>query len=294
MPTIQYNRNYKLVIGDARTTDALEITDLQVSFDISKSSDNTSRTNSASIEVTNLSDNSLKILQTDYPAALFYVGYQDDLKLLFGGQVVNVRTRKSGTDRVTQLLMGSGYNELNHSTIAKVVPANKTVKDIADEIAKSIPNVSRVVFNGTNLNNKVIKGYPISGTVREALDKLSEAYKLEWRLDSDVLYVNDKDRAENEDFGNAYVVSPESGLIEIPYYTSGDITRDSSDSVKKQGVQFTMLINPDVYPGQIIKLEDTDIVGWFKVDDVRYSGSYRNGTWQQDVSCSAIEKVNKQ
>ena len=81
-------------------------------------------------------------------------------------------------------------------------------------------------------------------------------------------------------------------MIEIPYYVSGDITRSKDDAVKKQGVQFTMLINPDVYAGQIIKLEDTEIEGWFKVDSVRYSGSWRNGSWIQDVACSAIEKMN--
>jgi hypothetical protein len=128
--TIQYNRSYKLVIGDARTKEALEITDLQVSFDISKSSDNSKKTNSASIEVNNLSNDSLSILETDYPAALFYAGYNGNLKLLFAGQVTNVSTRKSGTDRSTQLLMGTGYTELNHSTISKIVPPGKTVREL--------------------------------------------------------------------------------------------------------------------------------------------------------------------
>ena len=100
-------------------------------------------------------------------------------------------------------------------------------------------------------------------------------------------------RAENENFAEAYIISPQSGLIEIPYYTSGDIKRSKEDQVKKQGVQFTMLINPEVYPGMIVKLEGTEITGWFKVDSVRYSGSWRNGSWIQDVRCSAIEKINK-
>jgi hypothetical protein len=54
-----------------------------------------------------------------------------------------------------------------------------------------------------------------------------------------------------------------------------------------------MLINPNVSAGEIIKLEDTEITGWYKVDSIRYSGSWRNGDWLQEVSCSAIEKVVK-
>lgn len=290
--TIQINRQYRLLIGDYQTGNGLEITKLQLSFDVSKSSDNSNNSNSASIEIYNLSDNSLKVLETDYPAAFLYVGYSSVLKLLFGGQVVSMTTRKQGADRVTQLILGTGYTELNHSLISKVVPPGKTVRQVCDEIVKQFPNVQRGVFNGTNLNNTVSKGYSLSGTVKEALDKLSDTYKLEWRIDDDVLYINDKDRADTENFAEAFVISPSTGLIEIPYYTSGDPRRTPKDKAKKNGVQFSMLINPEIIAGKIVQLVDTDITGWFKVDSLRYSGSWRSGNWTQDIYCSAIEKVN--
>lgn len=291
----QINRKYKLIVGDLKTKDGIEITELQVSFDISKSSDNSKHTNSASIEITNLSDDTLKVLQSDYPAAYFYVGYEslDNVKILFAGQIVNIVTKKSGTDRVTQLEMGTGYTELNHQIISSQLPAGKTVKDVAEELRKKIPNVDRGVFNGTNINSPLINGYSLSGSVKDELDTLADNYNVEWRVDDNVLYMNDRDRAQNENFNEAYVISPSSGLIEIPYYASGDRRRSSKDPVKKNGVQFSMLINADVYPGMIVKLEDTEITGWFKVDSVRYSGSWRGGQWLQEVLCSAIEKVDK-
>jgi hypothetical protein len=295
MASTQRNRKYKLTIGDYKTGNGLLIEGLQVSFDISKSSDNTNNSNSASIEVTNLSNQSLKILQTDYPAAVFEVGYESlgNMATLFAGQVVNVSTRKQGTERVTQLVMGAGYTELNHSTLQKLVPAGKTVKDVVEELKKSFPNISRGVYNGSNLNSVLINGYSLSGSLRSELDRLSKTYNLEWRLDGDTLYVNNKDRASTENFNTAYVISPSSGLIEIPYYVSGEADRAPQDPVKKQSVQFSMLINPNVSAGEIIKLEDTEITGWYKVDSIRYSGSWRNGDWLQEVSCSAIEKVVK-
>jgi hypothetical protein len=291
----QINRKYKLIVGDLKTKDGLEVTDLQVSFDISKDSDNSKSTNSASIEVCNLSDEHLKQLQSDYPAAYFYVGYNslENVKLLFAGEVINITTKKSGTDRVTQLLMGTGYTELNHKTSNSTLPSGRTVRDVFEEIRKKIPNIDRGLYNGTNLNSSLINGYSISGSLKEELDTLADTFGVEWRIDNNVLYVNDRDRAENENFADAYVISPSSGLIEIPFYTSGDKRRSKADKVKKQGVQFNMLINPEVYPAKIIKLEDTEIIGWFKVDSVRYSGSWRNGDWLQEVLCSSLEKINK-
>jgi hypothetical protein len=110
----QINRAYELIVGNAVSGEGLQINDLQVTFDISKSNSNKDKTNSASIEIYNLSNDNLKLLDVDYPAAVFSAGYRDiGIKRLFAGQVTNVTTRKSGTDRITQILMGGAYTELD-------------------------------------------------------------------------------------------------------------------------------------------------------------------------------------
>lgn len=289
---IQKNRKYELIIGDYKTEDGLFIDNLQVSFDISKSSDNKSKTNSAAIEIYNLSDASLKILQTDYPAAVFSAGYADiGIKRLFAGEVTLVTTRKSGTDRITQLQMGSGYTDLNHKLMNNLVAPGRTLKDVMEDIRTAIPGVSRGVYNGTNLNNPILYGYPLTGTPKEMLNELSQKYQLEWQLEDDVLYVHDKERANRENFDSAYVISGETGLIESAYYTNGDIRRSKKDKIKKQSVQWKMLLNPDIQAGDIVKLEDTLIQGWFKITDIRHNGSWRETPWFTECKATAIEKV---
>lgn len=291
----QFNRFYRLTVGDYKTRDGLAITDLQISFDISKSADNSKKSNTASIEVYNLSDKSLKVLETDYPLAVLEVGYgsPENLKILFYGKIGSVSTRKSGADRVTQLLIGTAYTELNHDTLTKLVPAGGTVKDVVNELIKSFPNIKRGVFNGSNLDSVLINGYPLSGTLKAELNRLAKNYRLNWQIDDDVLYVSDAARATSENFNSAYVISPQSGLIEIPYYTSGKKNKMKKDETKVQGVQFNMLINPEVPIGGIIKLEGTEINGWFRTDTIRYSGAYRGGDWLQEVFCTSLEKVSK-
>lgn len=291
---LQVNRVYRLQVGNAVTGEGLDINNLQVTFDISKSSSNKDKTNSASIEIYNLSDESLKLLDVDYPAAVFSAGYRDiGIKRLFAGQVTNVTTRKSGTDRITQIQMGAAYTDINHSVMSQLTAPGRTVKDVAEDIRKAIPNVSRGVYNGTNLNNPIIYGYPLQGTPKEMLNELSEKYQLDWQIDDDVLYVHDNDRGNTENFEQAYVISKYTGLIENAYRVSGDIRRSEKDKAKKQSVQFKMLLNPDILPGDIVRLEDTLITGWYKVDDLRYSGDFRGQAWYTEVRASAIEKVNK-
>ena len=291
----QINRAYELIVGNAVSGEGLQINDLQVTFDISKSSSNKDKTNSASIEIYNLSNDSLKLLDVDYPAAVFSAGYRDiGIKRLFAGQVTNVTTRKSGTDRITQILMGGAYTELNHEVMSSLVAPGRTVKDVAEDIRKALPGVSRSVFNGTNLNNPIIYGYPLQGTPKDMLNELSEKYNLDWQIDDDVLYIHDNDRGNSEKFEDAYVISKYTGLIENAYRTSGDIRRSTKDKAKIQAIQMKILLNPDIVPGDIILLEDVLFNGYYKVTDMRHTGDWRGQAWYSELRATAIEKVNRQ
>lgn len=292
MEIFQKNRVYSLIIGDASSGEALEIHDLQVTFDISKSTDNKKRTNSASIEIHNLSEEHIKVLDVEYPAAVFSAGYLDTggVKRLFSGQVNNVSTRKSGTERITHITMGSGYVELNHEVLSSLVPPGQDVRAAVEFLRKTI-GATRGIYNGVNLSNQIIYGYPMSGTPKEMLDELSEKYNLDWQLEDGVLYVHDNDRGNSEEFNQAYVISKYSGLIELPYRVSGDRKRSKKDKVKKPGVQMKILLNSDIRAGDIIKIEDTRFNGWFKVTDIRHSGGWRSTDWITEIRAEVIEKI---
>jgi hypothetical protein len=291
----QINRAYELIVGNAVSGEGLQINDLQVTFDISKSSSNKDKTNSASIEIYNLSNDSLKLLDVDYPAAVFSAGYRDiGIKRLFAGQVTNVTTRKSGTDRITQILMGGAYTELNHQVMSSLTAPGRTVKDVVEDIRKALPGVSRSVFNGTNLNNPIIYGYPLQGTPKDMLNELSEKYNLDWQIDDDVLYVHNNDRGNSEKFEDAYVISKYTGLIENAYRVSGDIRRSKKDKAKIQAIQMKILLNPDIVPGDIILLEDVLFNGYYKITDMRHTGDWRGQAWYSELRATAIEKVVRQ
>lgn len=296
MDGYQKNRVFSLIVGNPKSGEAFEIqNNLQVTFDVSKSTDNKKRTNSAAIEITNLNPDQLKLLDSDYPAAALSVGYLDagNLKRIFGGVVNHVSIRKSGTDVVVQLQLGSGYQELNHEVLNEIVPPGSTVREVAEALRKALPGVSRGVYNGTNLNNEILYGYPLMGSPKEMLDELGAKYGLDWQVDDDVLYVKNNDRANNENFNEAYVISAYTGLIENAYRVSGDRKRSKKDKAKKPGIQMKIQLNPDIVAGDIIRLEDTYITGWFRVDSLRHSGGYRSKSWVTEIKASYLEKVDK-
>ncbi len=289
----QKNRSYSLVFGDINTGDGWEVSSsLNVSFDVNKSSDNKAKTNNCVIEVYNLSKEKQKLLEQPYIACVLSAGYEDtEVKRLFAGQVTSATTRKSGTDSITQIQLGDSYTELNHNTLNKLVAPGRSYQDVIVELAKEIPGVSRTVFNGVNINSQVIDGYPLSGTAREMLDEIGMAVDVEWQIDDGVLYIADAGGTHTDDLNTVFVIAQDTGMIERPYAVSGDLRRTAKDKAKKGGVQVKILLNPSIVCGSIVKLEDDQFDGYYKVASLRTYGEHRGSNWYTELRLENKVKV---
>lgn len=286
---LQRQRIYELILGDTKTKDAVVINNLHVSFDINKSSDNKRTSNNATIEIYNLSDSTLKMLETDYLQAQISCGYEDTgLTLLVKGQVVEVTTRKSGADKVTQLQIGEGYIELNQQYLKGITPAGSTVEQTIEEIRKQMPGVVKGAYSGLNINSEVLYGYPLTGTPRQMLNELAEAHRLEYRVDRNTLYVTDEAGITDKNLNTAFVLSEESGLIDIPYKTSSEGRKLKGDKTKRSGVQFKALLNGRIIPGSPIRIESKLITGWYKVVSARYYGGFNDNDWYIEGFCQEL------
>lgn len=289
----QRNRSYYLVVGDIKSDAGWLIeNNLNIRFDCTKTTNNKDRSNSCVIELYNLSREKQKWLENDYIGVVLSAGYLDTTtRRLFSGQATMVTTRKSGTDVITQIQLGDSYKELNHKTLNKLVEPGKTIQDVIQEIAKDIPGVSRTVFNGLNIKSQVIDGYPLSGTVRQQLDEISRAHNVDYHIDDGVLYVYDTDGTSTDDLTTAYVISKDSGMIDLPYATSGDVRKSKKDKKKKPRVTVKILLNPEIVPGSIVKLEDENFGGYYKVVETRTYGEYRGGDWFTELLMEVKVKV---
>lgn len=292
---IQRQRIYELILGDTKTRDAVSITDLHITLDVVKSSSNKRKSNSATIEVYNLSDATLAKLETEFLAAQLSCGYlETGLTKLISGQVTGVSTRKNGPDKVTQILLGEGYVELNKHYLKAITPQGSTVEDTIEEIRKQMPGVIRGAYSGLNIRNEILYGYPLTGTPRQMLNELAEAHNLEYRVDRGVLYVTDDGGITDRNLQGAFVISEDTGLIDVPYKTTKAAKKPKGapkgTKAYRRGIQFKALLNGKIIPGSPIRLESQLITGWFKVIDCRYFGGYNDNDWYVEAYCEEILK----
>lgn len=297
----QRDRRYSLIVGTAKN--AVEINGLQIRFRVDKTSSNKDRKNKANVEIYNLSKEYQVLFEEKYVAISLSVGYADTgLKRLFSGQAFSVGTRKEGADTVTEIEVEELFKELNFNPVSKLVPAGKTIRNVIEELIKTIPEINRSIFNGKNVTKVVIDGYPMSGTARQILNEISTAYDIDWQIDDGVLFVSDKDDAYTNNTQTAFLIHEQSGLIERPYWDSKNVkdpqgrkiesvdsqgkTRKKTARIKKKSLKFKVLLNPAIYAGTILKLEYPDMTGFYKVDEVKHSGNFRSDEWYSEVMCS--------
>lgn len=298
----QRERVYELIVGDYQNGNGLRITagipdedgalnvGLQVTFDISKMADNKkTKGNSASIEVYNLSRSQAALLEGEYLECTFSIGYEEQgPRVVVSGNVTDVTTRKFGDDRITSIRIGEGYTDLNHKKLKQMVSPGKTVADVINEIQKQMPGVARGSIVGTNLNNPIVHGWRLTGTPREMLKKVCDAHDLEYNVSGGVLNVSEVNGLLTKDVTLAPVLSPTTGLIDEPFYTSEDGRKHPKDKRRRRGIQFVCLLNTELIPGRIIKLEDTVINGFYRINATRFHGEFRGNPWYAEVMCSEI------
>lgn len=314
----QKNRVYSLIVGTEE--DAIEITDLQIKFEVTKTANNKEKKNQAKVEIYNLSRSRQKALEEDYVTVALRVGYADmvgdasEIPLLFEGQVVDLKateegnflTRRSNTDLVTTLTIDELFSQLNGRVVSSTVPAGKTVKDAILKLLKDMPEITRNEISGNRVKTELVDGFPLSGTPRQILDQLARTYDLAWQIDNNILYVSDEQGAYTKNLATVPKIGQFSGLLERPLFKSEDVkkirlkdkykTKENSSSsknkekVKKTTVHCRILLNPTLVAGDVIFLEYEDISGYFKINEVTHIGDYRGNQWESKLILSVYEE----
>ena len=326
----QYNRGYQLTINDRETGTLYTIQSggigddsLRVKFDIQKNVDNRATTNTASLKVYNLSQDTLdKLSQKELACqVVLKVGYGGELVEILVGDVLQIQTNQDGSEIETEFVIYEGFAALNAAKISKTYPENSTIKDVITDLATNndIPIKS---ISGDNSLKTLAYGFPAFGTFKQILDEMCYANDLEWDIGNGNLTIKDKrGRTPDATKETAIVLNYETGLIGIPQTnyekvsTSVDVPLQSNEDritplekVNKKGnvvkaktlkkirfnVECKALLNPQCKPNVLVKIESfkaPNLSGYYRVRTIKYSGDTRGGEWHMNMWCDNVEDL---
>lgn len=289
--TIQFDRMYELQV------DSLVVTDLDIEFQITRTL--TKTPNTARITVYNLNpDHRQQLGETKHPVVQLKAGYrgrsiardsvlqavdeaiqydsgQENLGLIFRGDVRNAPSTYQSPDWMTVMESGDGERAHKHKRVNRSFAKGARFSDVLAETAKSlgvgIGNLKKQLSKAslTEFQNGIV----VSGASTKQVDRLIRSAGLEWSVQNSEIQVLELGSVLE---GDAVYVSPETGLISTPTIDHDGVAR------------FDVLLNSRISPGRQILLDSKSLRGRFRAERCDYSGATFNDQWMVGVEGKRI------
>lgn len=284
MGSKQFLRVARLLVGSG--TEAVDLEGLRISFEIVR--DLFGAPDTAKINVYNINKEHRDSILERYQSMRLDAGYKDNVKTLYNGDLVNADHTRDATEGITILFGSDGAIE-SKKLVNFTLPPGSVPQDAINKIAEQAGLDVGDVVGVPSL--PYARGVTFSGPAQEALNKVGSDHRLNWTIQDKKIQMVEETSAIG-DQTTAILVSAATGL-------------KGSPTITEVGVDFDTLLNPDIQPGKLVKIESlganvsigdrlffktkaTIGSGFYKVRNVVHTGDSFQGEWVSRVKTEAI------
>lgn len=281
---IQYLRKVRASFNGGFTVNpgGISLHELMIEFSITK--DLSSSANSAEISIYNLNEDHRNSIGKVFDEITLEAGYLPpegggNVGIIFKGAVRDVEHTRDGPNIKTTINCGDGSKALRKATISKSFPKGTPVKDVVEELYKSMEKqgVKRGEWKfPEQMPEKFKRPYATCGLCRDELDTIGRGNKFYWSLQNETFEIVPADGY----VGGVVVISPETGMIGSP-------------SITDNGVRVSALLNPEVRPGRRVQVKSQTLEmnaadGMYRVSSLTFSGDNQKGDFKMDIEGEAL------
>jgi hypothetical protein len=245
-------------------------TALHISFSVEKSDAETS--NTAKVQIWNLSDTNLKLLESKDCIIELKAGYGENTPLILVGAVTSAITTKDNADRMTELEVVDGRIELRDTNLSVSYNGAINCKDIYNYIADKMGVA--VVFADDLAFKNLSNGFSFVGKARTALQKVAQCCGHSWSIQNGVLQITNPGKPVSS---RGYLLSSDTGLVDIPKRIT--IGSDSDSNGSQTGWEVQYFLNGAIGVNDAVELRSKTINGYFRVYKVTMDGDNLEGDW---------------
>ncbi|RHT21007.1 hypothetical protein [Clostridium sp. AM33-3] len=238
----------------------------------------------ASFTVNNLSATSRAGIQKNQ-VVILNAGYEDDVGVLFVGQVASCRHVQQGVEWVTKITATAALDQWLNTQINKTYAENCKAEDIVRDLLNIFGlevGVFQLVENVTYPRGRVC-----SGKLKDILTEIVvNECKSRLLIRTNQIIINNPADGVNK----GYLLTPETGLL----FTSADSDVTTVESAQTKGADAekkaaeqktwkrTCLLNYRMGPGDIVQIQSRDLNGTFQIVSGTHKGS-PTGTWNTEI-----------
>lgn len=208
-------------------------------------------------------------------------GYGGENILVSRAEIDFAIVDRAPPDIVLDIEGQEGLRKLRETTISISHASGSSVQTVLDEIVGRLGIDVRPIE--ADLSAALRGGFTHVGKASRALDDLMARVRGSWSIQNgELLILPETGQIEP---GEAFVLSPQSGLIASPVPVEEQTSTDRQDIEPRIGYRVTSLLNAAIEPGDVIKIEATDVEGFFAVDEIEHRGDTRGQEWYSNIVC---------
>lgn len=224
---------------------------LHIEFDVPFDDDYTP--NTSEIKIYNLTLDSREKIKRGERLTL-EAGYEGDTGIILSGEIKNVRTERSGTDRATIIKVVDSHGTTKKNkfkrTYKKSIKSSTIIRQIANEIGLKI----KVLDLPNDKTHK--KGYTANGKALDTIELLARDCNASFYFSRGYLYIRDIKKGDNTKF----TLTSNTGLVGTP-----EIFTRMYQNKHTRGYTFNALLQHRVSTASILKVHCDTVQGTFRV-----------------------------
>lgn len=181
-------------------------------------------------------------------------GYSGDYGVILDGEITNVRTEKTGTDRATIIRVIDSHGVDSKKTLKRSYKKGVRTSTIIHDLANSIKLKLKVLDLPKDKVQK--KGYSASGSVLDSIERLADDCNASFYFSKGHLYIRDIRKGDNTNF----ILTPSTGLIGSP-----ELFERNYQNKTVKGYNVKALLQHNISTAAILSLNCETTKGKFRV-----------------------------
>ncbi len=252
----------------------IEIVDHDIKFKVVRSLK--PEPNPCEITIVNLNEQTRSMVTTVPTRVRLEVGYRDDMRLLFAGDVKKASgSYLEGVDWNTKLLLGDGIRAFANARVSRSYASGTTFRIILRDVALSLGLELPVEFSARpELDNRLSTNEVTMGWASDEFTRLLAQYGYHWSIQNGRLYVP---LDEVSDPGSIHLIDSSNGLIGTPSQGVPD------KSGKPPTTTCKVAVRPELNLGDKFQLNSKSVKGLFKIQQLTSEGDTSGDDWQTTI-----------
>lgn len=263
-----FNRRVRVQIGKRGAKAGIDVTDLRVKFRVEQTGE--AAPNKAKVEVYNMTRSRRQLVEKPGNYIILSAGYDNTIARIYEGDIARALTRMEESDYITEAECGDGLEQFQTANLDTAFKPGTPVKEVFKSLAAAF-GLKEGAVKGIG-DESFLQGLSLSGPIRNHLDGLTARLGLKWSIQDGALQVLP---AGGSVSGRATVLSSDTGLIGSP-------------KRKDKGLEIVSLLQPDIRPGRLVKLEGKFLKGIFVCDKVIHEGDTHEKEFYSKIELTDI------